>query len=68
MTSVYTQAANVIDELLGELPYIPDRNCSCHISPPCSDCVDWSWLREVKERANAMTKLLHAHDLIDPSP
>ena len=24
----------------------PERNCSCHVSPPCSDCVDHSALRE----------------------
>lgn len=28
----------------------PDRNCSCHVSPPCSDCVDNSLLREDLER------------------
>lgn len=24
----------------------PKRNCSCHIRPPCNDCVDHSALRE----------------------
>ena len=24
----------------------PEANCSCHISPPCNDCVDYSGLRE----------------------
>lgn len=24
----------------------PERNCSCHISPPCSDCVEYGGLRE----------------------
>lgn len=32
--------------LYGECPTPPDRNCSCHISPPCGDCVDYSGLRE----------------------
>jgi len=27
----------------------PDRNCSCHICPPCCDCVDWAGLREIKQ-------------------
>ena len=31
----------------------PDRNCSCHISPPCNDCVDFSWTRELIETARA---------------
>jgi hypothetical protein len=26
----------------------PDSNCSCHISPPCSDCVDYGDIREMK--------------------
>ena len=25
---------------------VPDRNCSCHLSPPCEDCVEWSGFRE----------------------
>lgn len=28
----------------------PAKNCTCCISPPCSDCVDWSHHREVAER------------------
>lgn len=27
----------------------PERNCSCHLSPPCNDCVDYSGLREAFE-------------------
>jgi hypothetical protein len=27
----------------------PDGNCSCHISPPCNDCVDYGGLREAFE-------------------
>ena len=26
---------------------IPYQNCSCHVSPPCNDCVEWSYLREL---------------------
>lgn len=36
----------LISELLGYL-YIPERNCSCHLSPPCKDCVEWGGLREM---------------------
>ena len=25
---------------------VPDRNCSCHLSPPCGDCVEYSGIRE----------------------
>ena len=36
---------------LVEEVYVPDGNCSCHISPPCSDCVENSCLRERLENA-----------------
>ena len=29
---------------------IPGPNCSCHISPPCNDCVEWGGLREAAEQ------------------
>ena len=29
------------------VPRIPEKNCSCHISPPCCDCVDNEYHREV---------------------
>jgi len=25
---------------------MPEANCSCHISTPCSDCVEYSWKRD----------------------
>lgn len=37
---------------------IPERNCSCHISPPCSDCVDYSGLREaIKNAKGSMAEI-----------
>lgn len=24
----------------------PEKNCSCHLAPPCNDCVDHSAVRE----------------------
>lgn len=29
--------------------YAPDAHCSCHIAPPCNDCVENGGLREVLE-------------------
>jgi hypothetical protein len=29
----------------------PERNCSCHINPPCRDCVNYSGIREALECA-----------------
>lgn len=30
---------------------VPEPNCSCHICPPCSDCVEYGGLRDVIETA-----------------
>ena len=30
----------------------PNANCSCHISPPCNDCVDHGGTRELIEHWN----------------
>jgi hypothetical protein len=32
---------------------VPESNCSCHISPPCSDCVEHGHVREALEQAQA---------------
>jgi hypothetical protein len=34
----------------------PARNCSCHLAPPCGDCVEWGGLREGLEEARAALK------------
>lgn len=31
----------------------PEPNCSCHISPPCNDCVDHAGAREAFEFAES---------------
>lgn len=31
----------------------PERNCSCHILPPCSDCVDYGGERELADEIDA---------------
>ena len=38
-------------ETLLEFQSVPDKNCSCHISPPCSDCTEFAALREAIEDA-----------------
>lgn len=35
-----------LERLLEVIETPPAPNCGCHISPPCSDCVDWAGLRE----------------------
>jgi len=32
---------------------LPDKNCSCHISPPCSDCTENDYARETLSEARA---------------
>lgn len=65
---LYSEARAEIDALKAELALakelldrwyndsdIPDSSCSCHISPPCGDCVNWGGLRET---ASETKKLL----------
>jgi hypothetical protein len=33
--------------------YAPNANCSCHISPPCNDCVDYAGIRDAIRDAKA---------------
>lgn len=45
-------------ESLVDLIVVPDVNCSCHLHPPCSDCVDNGHAREVIEEARACIREL----------
>lgn len=65
MDSIYLRAAECIDSLLGLID-VPDPNCSCHLNPPCNDCVDYSHMRAEIERAKEMIKQLQTYNLIDP--
>ncbi len=55
-----------IEELLDHVPTPPDRNCSCHISPPCNDCVEHSRLRALLKDASQAKNYLKTLLLIDP--
>ncbi|MFY8215132.1 MAG: hypothetical protein ACOVMP_00850, partial [Chthoniobacterales bacterium] len=44
----------ILAHLLECIEEPPDRNCSCHINPPCSDCVDHGGLREAIEESRAI--------------
>ena len=35
----------------------PDANCSCHISPPCSDCVEYAGLRAALDLARTAMRI-----------
>lgn len=65
---LYLRTQGVIEDLLALVEDPPERNCSCrcHISPPCSDCVDWSHIREVRFNAKEVLQQLQAANLINP--
>lgn len=35
------------------VPEPPEKNCSCHIAPPCGDCVEYDGLREALKAGRA---------------
>ena len=49
-----------LERLLNACPVPPDKNCSCHISPPCSDCVENEELRESLTEASEALAKFHA--------
>lgn len=46
------ELAEALEACLGEL-YAPEAGCSCHISPPCNDCVDYASIRDAIDLALA---------------
>lgn len=40
-----------LELMLERIAEPPEANCSCHISPPCNDCVDYYGEREAFEFA-----------------
>ena len=54
-------ALEALEDLLDQTEPPPDTNCSCHICPPCNDCVDYSGVRYAIEQANkAITAIKEA--------
>jgi hypothetical protein len=50
-----TAIRDALEQLVEAIDAPPAANCSCHIAPPCGDCVEWSALREAL--ADAKTAL-----------
>lgn len=42
-----------LELMLERIAEPPEANCSCHISPPCNDCVDYYGEREAFEFAKS---------------
>lgn len=49
--------AELIQSLLDTMQHPPEQNCSCHISAPCSDCVEYAGLREAIADAESYIKI-----------
>ena len=50
----YAQSlAAAVEGFIENVARPPEQNCSCHLSPPCDDCVDYASLREAFEFADA---------------
>lgn len=50
-------ALEALEELVGTVP-VTEPNCSCHISPPCGDCVENSHDRELLSIGNSAIEAL----------
>lgn len=46
---------------------VPEKNCSCHIAPPCNDCVTYAHQRELAVRSKIAQRELRLVLLIDPN-
>lgn len=51
------ELAGLLEDVLDFIGEPPLPNCSCHISPPCNDCVDHAEAREINSRIeSALTR------------
>jgi predicted ABC-class ATPase len=48
-----SMALGVMQELIDRIE-VPEPNCSCHLSPPCGDCVDYGGIRETVDAAETL--------------
>ena len=51
VTAQRNSLEGALELMLERIQKPPNRNCSCHISPPCNDCVDFGGEREAFEVA-----------------
>jgi hypothetical protein len=50
--AVIAELVGALQDVVDEL-YTPEQNCSCHISPPCSDCLEYDGLRRIISNSHA---------------
>ncbi len=56
LTRQLAEYKGLLSNLMEVVEEPPESNCSCHTSPPCSDCVEWSGLREALLEARTAMK------------
>lgn len=61
--SVDGEVMGLLEELLNNTDEPPPANCSCHIAPPCNDCVDNSSARELRDRIRTTLAKLRGADV-----
>ena len=49
-----TLLIDCVQAFLDNIDEPPSPNCSCHIAPPCQDCVEYSGLRETFVQARKL--------------
>jgi hypothetical protein len=52
-------ALEALSDLLDQTETPPDTNCSCHIAPPCHDCVEYSGIRYAMKQARTTIALMN---------
>lgn len=60
-----TRMADLMEDLMDNID-IPERNCSCHLSPPCSDCVDFGCLRHTVAACKAA--IVQTRNIVGDTP
>lgn len=54
LAAKYGAAIEIIERLCEHIDEPPEQNCSCHLSPPCSDCMNYADLRMLMAEAKSM--------------
>lgn len=65
-TNAITRLSAALEYLLENTERPPERNCACHLSPPCNDCVDYGSIRDAI--SNAEEALNAPDDPFEPLP
>lgn len=52
LTKANAELRNIVNDFI-DIDETPERNCSCHLSPPCNDCVSYGGAREVIAHAKS---------------